>query len=180
MWWDVVIDVLAPTREVRSVERLVEKGEAGKLAVEFRVPRAFARRLNQSGWLADEVIAAGLLRQGKAPSLIGLVTGLALIQVLRPRPSKSLPREFVLAATADRVVAFALSPLKEGDGTTETVVRIKPGERGSWPRELVRLIEPPTGGKLRGATLELGGEERIPVSWDGDDSTDELVELLAS
>jgi hypothetical protein len=49
MWWDVVIDVLAPTREVRSVERLVEKVEAGKLAVEFRSPEAFARRLNQAG-----------------------------------------------------------------------------------------------------------------------------------
>jgi len=180
MWWDVVIDVFAPTPEVPGVQRLVEKAGAGKLAVEFRVPGAFARRLNQSGWLADEVIAAGLLRQGRAPSVIGLVTGLELIQVLRPRPSKSLPREFVLAATTDRVVAFALSPMREGDGTTDTVVWIKPGERGSWPRELVRVIDPPTGGRLRGATLELGGVERIPVSWDGDDSTDELVELLGS
>jgi hypothetical protein len=126
------------------------------------------------------VIAAGLLRQGKAPSVIGLVTGLALIQVLRPRSSKSLPREFVLAATADRVVAFAMSPLREGDGTTDTVVWIKPDERGSWPRELVRVIDPPTGGKRRDATLELGGVERIPVSSDGDDSTTELVELLGS
>ena len=180
MWWDVVIDVFAPTREVRSVERLVEKVEAGRLAVEFRSPGAFARRLNQSGWVDDEVIEAGLLRQGKAPSVIGLVTGLALIQLLRPRPSKSLPREFVLAATADRVVAFALSPLREGDGTTDTVVWIKPEERGSWPRELVRVIDPPTGGRLRDATLELGGAERIPVSWDGDDSTGALVKLLGS
>lgn len=180
MWWDVVIDVFAPSREVKSVERLVEKSQAGKLAVELRVPGAFTRGLNRSGWLADEVISAGLLRQGKAPSVLGLITGLALIELLRPRPSKSLPREFVLAATADRVVAFAVSLLRAGDGTTDTVVWIKPGERASWPRELVRVIDPPTGRRMRGATLELDGVERIPVSWDGDDSTDELVELLGS
>jgi hypothetical protein len=68
MWLELVIDLFTPTREVKSVEHLVEKSQAGKLAVEFRVPGAFARRLNESGWLADEVIAAGRLRQGKAPS----------------------------------------------------------------------------------------------------------------
>src|SRR5215216_7512604 len=63
---------------------------------------AFTRGVNESGWLADEVVAAGVLRQGKAPSLAALVTGAALVDVLRPRPSKSLPREFALAVTADR------------------------------------------------------------------------------
>jgi hypothetical protein len=46
-------------------------------------------RLNQSGWLADEVLAAGALRQSKQRSLLALVTGVALIEVLRPRRSKS-------------------------------------------------------------------------------------------
>ena len=179
MWWDLVIDVIMPSGGTDSVERIVEKSDAGTISVEFRVPGAFKRRLNASGWLADEVIAAGVLRQGKAPSMFALVTGLALIDLVRPRRSKSLPREFVLAVTADRVVAFALSLWKEGDGTTETAVKIKRGERGSWPRELVRLIDVSGGGASKGGTLELAGVERIPVASDGDDSTGELIDLLS-
>jgi hypothetical protein len=178
MWFDVVIDVIWPQRAVESVERIAEKSASGTLAIEFRVPGAFKDHLNESGWLADEVIAAGVLRQGKAPSLPAMLTGLALIEVLRPRRSKSLPREFALAVTADQVVAFAMSPWKEGDGTTDRVVKIKPGERGSWPRESVRLIDLPAGGKRNGGSLDFAGLDRIPVAWDGDQSTDELIELL--
>jgi hypothetical protein len=176
--WDLVIDVLWPNREVRSVERIVEKSDSDTVRVEFRVPGAFERGLNESGWLADEVIAAGVLRQGKAPSLAALVTGAAVVEVLRPRPSKSLPREFALAVTADRVVAFAMSPWKEGDGTTDRVVKIKRGERGSWPRESVRLIDPPEGGESKDGTLQLASVEPFPVTWDGDQSTNGVVELL--
>lgn len=178
MWWDVIVDVIWPSRAAGSVERIVEKSASGTLAVEFRVPGAFKRRLNESDWLADEVIAAGVLRQGRAPSLLALVTGLALIEVLRPRRSKSLPREFALAVTADRVVAFAMSPWKEGDGATDRVVKIKRDERGSWSHEFARLVDRPKGGESKGGTLELAGLERIPVAWDGDQSTDELIELL--
>jgi hypothetical protein len=178
MWWELVIDVFWPHGGAKSVERIVEKGASGTLAVEFRVPGAFKDRLNESGWVADEVIAAGVLRQGKAPSLLALVTGLALVEVLRPRRSKSLPREFALAVTADRVVAFAMSRWKEGDGTTDRVVKIKRDERGSWPRESVRLTDLPNGGASKDGTLELAGLERIPVAWDGDQSTDELIEQL--
>lgn len=169
--WDVVIDVLAPTGGAGSLER---NGDSSTIAVPFGVPGAFARRLNESGWLAEEVIAAGSLRQGKPPSLLGTVTGLALIEIARRR-SKTLPREFVLAATDDRIVAFAMSA--EGEGTTP-VVNIKRGERGSWPRELVRLIDLSKGLFTTGGTLELAGE-RFPVTSDGDDSTNELIQLLA-
>ncbi len=172
--WGVVVDLaigLWPSRGAR----IAEKSDSGTIAVQFGVPGAFTRRLNESGWLADEVIAAGVLRQGKAPSLFGVVTGLVLIEMARPRRSKSLPREFVLAATADRVVAFAIT--SEGEGTTP-VVKIKRGERGSWPRELVRLIDLTKGIFTTGGTLELAGVERIPVSSDGDDGTNELIELL--
>jgi hypothetical protein len=179
MFWDVVIDVIGPHGAAESVERNVENTASGAIAVEFRVPGAFKDRLNASGWLADEVIAAGVLRQGKEPSLLAMVTGLALIEVLRPRRSKSLPREFALVLTADRVVAFAMSPWKEEDGTTDRVVKIKRGDRGSWPRESVRLIAPPNGREPNGRTLELAGLERIPVAWDGDHSTDELIEQLS-
>jgi hypothetical protein len=75
MWFDVVIDVLWPQRAVASVERIAERSASGMIAVQFRVPGAFKDRLNESGWLADEVIAAGVLRQGKAPSRRAMVTG---------------------------------------------------------------------------------------------------------
>src|SRR4051812_25515412 len=104
MFCDVVIDVFWPHRAVEPIERIVERSASGTIAVEFRVRGAFKDRLNESGWLADEVIAAGVLRQGKAPSRLAMVTGLMLIEVLRPRRSKSLPREFALAVTADRVL----------------------------------------------------------------------------
>jgi len=172
--WDLVIDVAAGLWPSRG-EPIVEQRDADTIAVQFGVPGAFTRRLNESGWLADEVIAAGVLRQGNAPSLFGVVTGLVLIEMARPRRSKSLPREFVLAATADRVVAFAMS--SEGEGTTP-VIKIKRGERGSWPRELARLIDLTKGVFTRGGTLELAGVERIPITSDGDDSTNELIELL--
>jgi hypothetical protein len=41
------------------------------------------------------------------------------------------------------------------------------------------MIDPSTGGKLKAGTLELAGLEQFPVTWDGDDSTDELIELLS-
>jgi hypothetical protein len=179
MWVDLAIDLLWPSRGSQSAERIAEKGASDTLPVEFRAPGAFKQRLNESGWLADEVVAAGVLRQGKAPTLLGLVTGLALIDLARGRRSKSLPREFMLAVTADRVVVFAMSLWKEGDGTTDIVVKIKPGERGSWPRESVRLVDQPGGRRSKDGTLELAGSEQIPVTWDGDPSTDELLELLS-
>lgn len=175
MQWDLVVDGVAASRAPRSVERMLERRDASEIAVEFRAPGAFRRALNQSAWLADEVIAAGTLRQGRAPSLLELMTGLTLIEAARPRRSKSLPREFALAVTRDRVVAFALSRWTEGDGTTDHVVKIKRGERGSWPRQSVRIVDLTE----RGATLVLEGVERIPLTSDGDDSANELVEVLS-
>jgi hypothetical protein len=185
MWWDVAIDVLAPTRAPKSVERsvdrLMEKAAPGGLRVECTLPGELVRRLNESGWLADEVIAAGVLEQGKPPSLLAATTGVALVQLARARRSKSLPREFVLAVTADRVVAFATSPWKEGDPSTDSVaaMTIKPGERGAWPRGSVRLTDPYKRLRTQGATLQLPGEEPLAVICDGDRGTAELVELLS-
>jgi hypothetical protein len=179
MWWDLVIDVLWPSRGAACIERTVESSDPGTVAVEFRVPGEFKRRLNESGWLAEEVIAAGELRQGKPHSPLALITGLALIEVLRPRRSKRLPRTFALAVTTDRVVAFAMSAWSEGDGVTDRVVLIKGGDHGCWPRESARLIDLPNGRESKGGTLELAGVGRIPVTWDGDPSTDEVIDLLA-
>jgi hypothetical protein len=183
MWVEAVIDVIGliwPFGRNKPVEPTVVEPGASTIRVELGVRGAFTRRLNESGWLAEEVLAAGLLRQGKPYSLFGIVTGLALMDVVRPRRSKTLPREFVLALTAERVVAFALALVSEGDGTGDTVaVKIKRGERSSWPRDLVRLIDQTKGFESQGATLELGGVDRLPVAWDGNDSTDELIELLS-
>jgi hypothetical protein len=185
MWWDLAIDVLLPSRAPKSVERsvdrLLDKAAPGGLRVECAVVGAFTRRLNESGWLADEVIAAGMLQQGRPPSLLAVTTGLALVQQARARRSKSLPREFVLALTADEVVAFAMSPWKEGDRTTDSVaaVTIKPGACGAWPRGSVRLTDLHTRLRTQGAALQLPGEEPFPVMCDGDRATAELIELLS-
>jgi hypothetical protein len=140
--------------------------------------------LNATGWLADEVVAAGLFRQGKKQSTAAMVTGTALFEMLRPRRSKLLPRQFVLAATDDRVVAFKTL----GVGTGETTdlnyqydVYIKPGEQASFPRDAVRLTDLADGVRSEHGILVIGAE-RIPLTRQatrGDRNTGELVELLA-
>jgi hypothetical protein len=167
-----ILDLFMPTGSGKLAERTYEHATRGSLAFESRRPGAIKRALNDSDWLDDEVVAAGQLRQGRAPSLIAIVTGLALIELARPRPSKSLPRQFVLAVTFDRVVAFKASG--GGDSESNYELRIKAGELGSWPRDLVRLADP--------RTLDLAGE-RIPVAranLNGDSSTDELIALLGN
>ena len=185
MWWELAVDFLWPSKGSKALERsvdlIVEKSTSGMLPVRIAVPGAFARSLNESGWLADEVIAAGMLRQGRPPSLGGLLTGMALFQMARARPAPSLPREFALAVTAERVVAFAMSAWKEGEVLSDSVVvvRIKPGERGSWPRASARLANLHTRMKTTGATLHVPGMEPFPVISNGDPSTEALMEFLS-
>jgi hypothetical protein len=155
-------------------------GLFGDLAVGTGAPGALKHALNRSGWLDDEVVAAGQLRQGRAPTMASMITGTALVELARPRRSKALPRHFVLAVTADRVVAFkALAGAS--DETGPYVVRIHRGEQGSWPRGTVRLIDLPEGAQSKGATLQIAGSAGVAVSrpnLDGDPDTDELLELL--
>jgi hypothetical protein len=142
------------------------------------------RALNETGWLAEEVVAAGHFRQGKSPSMAAMVTGAALIEVLRPRRSKLLPRQFVLAATSDRLVAF--KALGVGIGEESSIdyryeVKIRPGEEASFPRAAVSLTDLVDGIVSESGTLVIGAE-RIPImrqATKGDPNTDELVELLA-
>ena len=165
-----ILDLFMPTGSGKLAERTYERATRGSLVVESRRPGAIKRALNDSGWLDGEVIAAGQLRQGRAPSLIAMVTGIALIELARPPRSKSLPRQFVLAVTADRAVTFKASG--GGDSESNYELRIEPGELGSWPRELVRLAD--------GETLDLAGE-RISVTranLNGDSSTGELLAVL--
>jgi hypothetical protein len=170
---DAAVDVatlLWPSRDRPAPE----EHDPDRIDVQSGEPGAFTRGLNGSGWLADEVLAAGALRQGKPPSVFTAVTGLACIELARRR-SKSLPREFVLAATSKHVVAFGISA--RDSETSTPVVEVKREELGRWPRELVGLSDVKKGLFSRGATLTLEGE-RFPVTSDRDDSTEELIALL--
>src|SRR5207247_1167572 len=140
---------------------------------------ASKRAQKQSGWLDGQVIAAGDVRQGKVPTLVSMLTGFALVELLRPRRSRSLPRHFVFGVTRDRVVAFAT--LSTGDdGPDLYELWIRPGEVGSWPRSSVRLTHRAQGAASTAATLELEGVERLPVyRASNDPSTAELFDVLA-
>jgi len=139
-------------------------------------PGAIKRALNESGWLDGEVLAAGDVRQGTEPTVVGMLTGAALVQIMRARRLKAVPRHFVLAATSDRVVAFKV--ISSGDDGIDEIYElwIDPREAGSWSRESVRLIDlASTAG-----TLELDGVGRAAVFRAGKDpSTAELFALLA-
>ena len=146
---------------------------------------SFRRRLNASGWFDEEIVAGGLISQGKAQSLLSMMLGFgALVELARARRCKSLPRELCFAVTPTRIVALALSAWSEGgDVAGDAVVKVKREEVGSWARGELRLE--PDGRRLRtgyrGGTLDLGNGERIPVTWDADSKqTEELVTLLAS
>ena len=124
----------------------------------------------------EEVVAVGQLRQGKTPSMVAMFTGVALIEVLRPRRSKSLPRAFALAVTANRVVAFACTGGSDEDGDNYHVV-VRGKERGSWPLGSVTFEGL---AKDQDGTLNLAGE-LIPVcrpNMNGDPETDALFALI--
>jgi hypothetical protein len=179
----LIVDFLPwpKSKEGGLADRIVERIDSGSILTS--APEAITRALNERGWLDQEVLAAGELRQGKEPSLFGMVTGLALVELYGPRRSKVLPRHFVLAVTADRVVAFTArggADGEDGDGTYRLWIR--PGVRASWPLESVRLVDFSEGSGSSGGSLVLDGIERIPVyrpNPDADPSTDELLGVLA-
>jgi hypothetical protein len=124
-------------------------------------PSSIAAYLNGMGWLDEPVVAAGQLRQGRA------------FVDLPWRRTKLLPRHFVLAVTATRVVAFKAW----GD---EYALGIRPGVCASFARNEVSLAELPDGSRSKGATMCVRGE-RFTVSRpnpDGDWDSEELFALL--
>jgi hypothetical protein len=137
--------------------------------------------IDDAGWLEEEVVAAGQLRQGKAPSMAAMITGVALIEVLRPRRSKLLPRHFVLAVTATEVVAFKASGGSGEDSSSVYKVRIREGIEARFPRDAVSLSDIPEGEKSKGGIMTINGES-FPVArpnLNGDPNTDELMAVLA-
>jgi hypothetical protein len=156
---------------------LLKKVMSDRLYVpETDTPGAIKRALNDSGWLEQEVIAAGEVRQGKEPTVMGMLTGAALVEALRPRRSKAIPKHFVLAVTRDRVVAFGVTSTGDDFGDVYELW-VRPEVAGSWPRSSVRLLDV----AATAGTLELDGSERLPVyRGDRDPSTEELFALLGS
>jgi hypothetical protein len=111
--------------------------------------------------LGEEVVAVGYFTQGKAPSMASMLTGTALIGMARRRASKTLPKRFLLAVCADRVVALRGAPIsdEEDGGDRGAVVR---GEAGSWPRAEVEARPLSDDAKSKGGILTIAGES-IPV-----------------
>jgi len=107
--------------------------------------------------LGEEVVAVAALSQGKPPSMLSMVTGAALIKLVSPRPSKELPKRFILAVTPDRVVALKGTPISDEDGN-DNGAHIK-GEIASWSRGEVTATR--TEGE-DGGTLQIPGAS-IPV-----------------
>jgi hypothetical protein len=185
MWSDVAevaIDVFAPGGGPDlNYDLLFDKKD--QLRVPLAISGAFKDRLNASGWFDEEIVAAGIVSQGKAMSLVSMMTGTALIELARAKRTKSLPREFCLAVTDDKVIALAMSAWSEGsdDGGSDIVVKVKREQVGSWARGWVRIE--PDGRKLksgqRGGTIDLAGLEQFPVNWATGSDTEEVIELLA-
>lgn len=127
----------------------------------------------------EEVIAVGELRQGRRPSLAALVTGTALVEVLRPRRSKELPKRFALAVTPTRALAYSCISVSDEDGENHRVI-IRGEERGCWPREAVSLEV--DAGKPSDGILHLGAAA-VPVCrpQGGDEvETPALIELISA
>ena len=180
---EVAVDLLMPSGSGPDLERLFDKKNPDQLRVPLGYPGEFRRRLNVSGWFDEEVVAGGLLTQGKAMSLVSMMTGWALVEMARARRSKLLPREFCVAVTPSRVIALRMSPWSEGsdDGGSDVVVKVKREEAGSWPRGSVRIDmdERKLKSGMKGGMLEVAGVEQFPVNWGNGADTEELVELLA-
>lgn len=188
MWSDVAeiaFDVLAPNPGPDlDLESLFNKENPDLLRVPLAESHGFKRRLNASGWFDEEIVAAGLITQGKAQSLVSLMTGWALVELAKGRRCKSLPREFCVVVTPTRVIALAMSPWSEGGGgetDTNVVVKVKREEVGSWTRGSLRidLDNRKLKSGIRGGTLDLAGLERFPVNWSAGTQVEEAVELLA-
>ncbi len=137
--------------------------------------------IEDAGWLEEEVLAAGQLRQGKAPSMVAMITGYALVEVLRPRRSKLLPRHFVMAVTPTEVVAWKATGGSSEDASTVYAVNIREEVAARFPRESVSLTDIPEGEKSKGGIMTINGES-FPVArpnLNGDPNTDELIAVLS-
>lgn len=145
---------------------------------------SFKGAINDAGWLEDEVVAAGHLRHGKAARIpVGRPSQLEQLQVLLPRRSKKLPRHFVLAVTANEVVAFRATEVgQDSNATIYTKLKIREGVYARYPRESVSISDLPEGAESRGGIITIEGDS-FPVMRPnpyGDPNTNELLAVLAA
>ena len=56
-------------------DRLFDKKHPDRIRVPLVEAGGFKRRLNASGWFGEEVVAGGLITQGKAQSLLSMKLG---------------------------------------------------------------------------------------------------------
>jgi len=113
--------------------------------------------------------------------LAAMITGVALVEVLRPRRSKLLPRHFVLAVTENEVVAFKATGGSGEDSSSIYEVSIREGIQARFPRASVSISDIPEGEKSKGGIMTIDGES-FPVArpnLNGDPNTDELIAVLA-
>jgi len=124
---------------------------------------SFTTALTQAGWLGAPIEASCIVRQGHSPSIASLAVGIGAVKMLKPRAAKDLPRKFVLAVTADRVVAYEAGGFSSGD-EDEGIFRAKVDseEKGSWARSEVTMV-PAGKGMLPNADLDLAGT-RVPCA----------------
>lgn len=172
---DLLLDLLPPGKPANSSNAFLGRVMKDRLYIpETDSPGAIKRALNDNGWVDCDVIAAGDIRQGKEPSVASMLTGFAVVELLRSRRLKALPRHFVLAVTRDSVVAF--NTLSTGDEDDLYELWVRSEQVGSWPRESVRLspLSKPTA-----ATIEIAGASAPVYRAGNDPSTEELFALLA-
>jgi hypothetical protein len=141
------------------------------------VPGSLRTALESSGWVGEPILAAGAIRQGKKPSMLSMVVGYGLWEVMRPRRSKLLPRHFVLGLTPTRVVAFKALGVSDEDGENYRV-HIREGDGNSYAREQVSITGLVADGDDREAIMRIG-DAAFPIRTDEDPNTDELIALLA-
>ena len=129
--------------------------------------------LNEVGWIEDEVVAAGHLRQGRGGFLGGFADML-------PTPSKKLPRQFLLALTGTEVLVFKTTEVGGQEGAAMSWIKILEGVAFRCPIESVSISALEDGEKSRGATLTIEGES-FPVLQairEGDPNTEPLFAML--
>jgi hypothetical protein len=145
---------------------------------------SFKKAINQAGWLDEEVLAAGHLRQGSTSrgKWGGLAQPWEAIQLMLPSRSEKLPRHFVLAVTASEVVAFRATEVSSQSGSAYVELKIREGVRARYPRASVTLTGLEKGATSFGGTITIDGDS-FPVmrpNVGGDDpNTDELIAKLA-
>jgi hypothetical protein len=150
-----------------------------KLKFQANARDAFTSELTRAGWLGGSVEAACMVRQGHSPSLAATMVGVGVLKLFKSKGAKDLPRTFVLAVGGDRVVAFDGGGHSRGEGASETYhVNIDSEERGSWPRDQVRMTSAKKGINAN-AILHLPGSD-VEVTVPDGEAEEAFEDLVAA